>query len=138
MIEVFCTVKHAPSEGKTGDCIRACVASILEMPTDQVEHFAEGEAGLLNVRLREWLKPLGYAPWWSHFDGAQDRATVLTAIGETMPDCHYVLFGRLASGSPHAVVCRGGEVVHDPSWAPMPMTQCSTLGTWTVLVIAKA
>lgn len=137
MIEVFCKVKHDPDAGQKGDCIRACIASILEIDTEALPNFADA-GDQLNAALIDGLAPLGYAPWWTQYDGSVPLSDILAHIGEAMPTCHYVLFGRMASGMPHAVVCKGGTVVHNPSWAPLPLTQCSTLGTWAVLTIAKA
>jgi len=42
-----------------GNCFAACIASILEIPIDEVLHFPDGEA--LNWRevINEWLSPRG-------------------------------------------------------------------------------
>ena len=39
MIPVYSTVPHKPEEGLYGDCHRACVASVLELPSEAVPHF---------------------------------------------------------------------------------------------------
>lgn len=85
-----------------GNCFSACVASLLELPIDVVPYFMEPKdwfSGFL-----DWLRPRG---WWAF-------ATTLVAGGKAWyPDCYYIMGGKSPRGD-HAVVARGGEIVHDP------------------------
>jgi hypothetical protein len=96
-----------------GDCVRACVASILELPIDQVPHFgqqrstAPGEA-LWSQALRQWLRPRGMAIM---------VAEVLAPDGHFAAEgmqFHHIRIGEHRSGSQHAAVFYGDQLAHDP------------------------
>jgi hypothetical protein len=73
--------------GRRGNCMSACLASILEVPLATVPNFYElaGEGvGEWWAAVRAWLKPFGFG--------------VITLI----------------EGSFHATVWHGGRMVHDP------------------------
>lgn len=139
MIPVVCRVKHDPEAGTFGDCLRACVASVLEMQAENVPHFSEDDPGpeVANKRLALFLRSLGFAPFWSNYDGSASVESVLEHQALQNPDATYLLFGRTASEGDHVIVCRGGSVIHDPAWYRSPMTGPGSHGFWTVMVIAK-
>lgn len=111
-------------DGK-GDCLRACVASILHRTIDQVPNFWEliRPEGDLQAALDEWLQPRGYSAIRLHLtdNDTLKRAWVGYAEG---PASYVVLSGdgpRVnASGKykQHAVVGQpngyGFKIVHDP------------------------
>jgi hypothetical protein len=45
MMPVEMIVDHCPEEGRYGDCFRACVASLMELPAEAVPHFCDGNPG---------------------------------------------------------------------------------------------
>ena len=139
MIPVVCQVKHDPDAGTYGDCIRACVASILELTPDQVPHFVHDNCAPVeaNRRLREFLATLGYAPFVMGFEGSDTLDDVLTHMREQNPNVIYMLFGRTDCGD-HVIVCRGGEVAHDPAWYSSPLIGPGSSGYWAVMVIARS
>jgi len=52
---------HNPDAGVFGDCFRASIASILELPIDDVPHFLyDGSQDLWLERFTSFLNPLGY------------------------------------------------------------------------------
>ena len=137
MTPQICLVKHDPPHSY-GDCFRACVASILDLPTDDVPHFyhdgADGDVG--TERVREFLNGLGYTIVWFAFDGeALPLDEMLNIWGQMNPDVPAIL---LASNrdSDHAVVMRGDKIVHDPSWIRSSITGPNSNGYWNILVIA--
>lgn len=88
-----------------GNCLPACLASILEVPLEEIPHF--GDEGWFE-RFNDWLRPQGlyaylvaWAEWWA-------------------PEGIYILSGLSpraeAEGKEylHAVVARGWEIIHDP------------------------
>lgn len=93
-----------------GNCFPACLASILEIPLEEVPH-AKGEGW--QYYYNQWLRPRGLA-----------LITVgLPADIQTMsPELrryHMPGYTILAVQSPrydclHSVVCLDGEIVHDP------------------------
>lgn len=63
MIPVMQTVVGDGQDGRpNGDCLRACVASIFELPIEEVPHFVDinPPSGWLTA-LQEWLRPFGLA-----------------------------------------------------------------------------
>jgi hypothetical protein len=107
-----------------GDCLRACVASIFELPIDQVPHFAEAESWF--SAMCDWLRPMGLVVEIQSYGGeSRDLPKryhsgwwIASVESENIPGCT------------HAVVMRGMyndyagddgkwyEVAHDPSPHP--------------------
>lgn len=88
-----------------GNCFSACVASILELPIDDVPFFMA--PGDWYPRFEEWLKPLGYYPVCFELEGASQ--SVMKEFGV------HILSGKSPRGDfEHSVVACGDKVVHDP------------------------
>ena len=113
---------HRPRKGEFGDCLRACLASLLDMEMEDVPAFAEGMtySSVPNMRVylgrvREWLDGTGRAMWVIVLPVAK-RDDVLGMIGNLNPNQRWVLVGgSRATGINHAVCCRGDVIEHDPS-----------------------
>ena len=89
-----------------GNCFSACVASLLEIPIEEVPYFMDGGAWF--ERFAEWLRPRGY--WPLCFKSSRDGWT---------PAGLHILSGKspreLANPNAlHSVVAHGGEIEHDP------------------------
>lgn len=87
--------------GDVGNCFQACLASILEMPLEQVPDFCNMGAG-----------------WWFHYQ-TWLRQRGLTCLLLTGPlflpgDFYYIASGQSPRGFPHSTVWRHRELVHDP------------------------
>ncbi len=116
MIPADMLVKHDPETNTWGDCTRACVASIFELPADQVPHFAfngeepEDEEGGLpwEWRLREWLRGRGFTVMHFRIDSAE------TDFDPRVLQFYYVRGGRTLRGTLHDTVWFGRSMVHDP------------------------
>lgn len=94
------------SNGRAGNCMSACIASLLELPIAQVPYFmgTEGEPDdLWKKRINRWLAPHGFS--FMYFKAARDFTQ--------WPPGYYVLTGRSPRGL-HAVVAKGDRIVHDP------------------------
>ena len=115
MKPVFGKSNHIPALGQYGDCFSSCIASITE--EDNVPNFADYPDDLPADKMfddaNEWLKERGL---WLFNVGFRDNTLeqVLEAMGVWNPDIHYILGGACANGVNHTVVCKGGEVVHNP------------------------
>lgn len=138
MIPVDCMVNHNPPD-TWGDCVRACVASILDLGSPDVPHFyhdgCEGDIGVL--RLTTWLNERGQAPvFMAYQDDGFTLDAFLTLISPHLGNAHYMLVGRQASGESHAVVCHGDKVVHNPSWSRNPIVAPGEDDQWAIMVIA--
>lgn len=137
MKEVFCKVKHDPDAGLYGDCVRACIASILELKAEDVPHFHHDNCDAIeaNARICEWLSGRGLVPFWTGFPGSEPLDAILQHMGEINPTVNYMLYGNNGSGD-HVVVCQGGKIIHDPSWVNVGLAAPNSNGFWLTLVIA--
>lgn len=97
----------APSE-EAGNCYAACVASILELPIDELPDATPDQAGG-----EEWQEV-----WGRWFRGrGLITYNLVRGEGNDAPFAGYTI-GSVASRHgdyDHAVVCRDGEVVWDPN-----------------------
>lgn len=137
MREVFCRVKHDPPR-TYGDCVRACVATILDLDAEDVPHFYHdnptGEVGM--ERMREWLAGRGLAPFVTGLP-PDPLSEILEHMGEFNPGVPYMLYGSTADGGDHVVVGIGGKIVHNPAWYGCSITGPSSAGHWQVVVLCR-
>lgn len=114
MIPVKQLFRHNPPEAY-GDCFRASIASILELPTDQVPHFCDMSKGnAWKDKSHYWLIAQGYAAIWVAY-ATPDLKPVLDTIGVLTPGVYCILGGTSKNGCGHCVVACDGAIVHDPS-----------------------
>ena len=139
MIPAFCRVNHEPEQDKFGDCLRAVVASILEIePPEKVPHFfhdnCNGETG--HRRLRDYLETQGLVPFVAYYPGSESLEDILNIQAVQNPDVHFGLFCS-AGGGDHIVVCCNGKVVHNPSWVQSKVSGPNSNGFWGIMVLVK-
>lgn len=91
-----------------GNCFSACVASLLEMPIDDVPYFMgdcdeDGGGGDWFDRFTEWLRGHGFYP---------------VCLENYVPDGLHILSGKSPrhpeTQTLHSVVANGAAIVHDP------------------------
>lgn len=128
-------VQHNPPE-TYGDCVRACVASILELEPEFVPHFFHDGAADGFDRLREWLKGCGFGLVWFVYDGSIAWNKFCEVWGEMNPGVPVILLASVASGD-HAVIMVSDKIEHDPAWIKSPIIGPNSNGHWNILVIAK-
>lgn len=101
---------HDPASGSYGDCQRACIASILNLPLSEVPNFAGPGVDDLefSTRVKNFLATKNLAHLeFTYFDFA--------GFGNPKPSSLYhIIYGMTERGFWHAVVGLDGEVVHDP------------------------
>lgn len=86
-----------------GDCMSACIASILELPLDDVPHFVKHDDWI--ERRDNWLRQRGLCAIHGTFH-----------VGtEWRPAALHILYGKSPRWDGlHCVVARGHEILHDP------------------------
>lgn len=100
-------------QSANNDCIRACVASLLELPLESVPNFMDkGPEGYWGA-IQEWLYPQGLYL-------LQIELNEHTRWNAVQHPALCVIFGELESGTSHAVVGKFevGEFI--PLWDPLP------------------
>lgn len=115
---------HKPEEGSVGDCLRACLASVLELPIADVPHFAK-------------LYPTAPECWCEVFDWLEDRGHEYVYVGliNLDRDRFYIASGPSPRSGRHAVVCKGSEVIHDPHPSKSGLT--GSKATWVFAELQK-
>src|SRR6266581_6866987 len=108
------TILHDPEKGVVGNCFAACLASLLEIPLDDVPHFFGASTDSWRKDLNLWLARRGLSfidVWCPNPTNFQWYVTEqLSQVG------YYVLSGpspRYKSVE-HAVIAKGGKIVFDP------------------------
>lgn len=114
MTPVDQTILHDPDAGLYGDCQRAVIASLLDLPIDSVPNFSAGGAGWLefNERLSAFLCPFGLAHIELPLEEFNDQCWMERWHG----DAWHALYGPSPRGNGvwHAVVGCNGKIAHDP------------------------
>ena len=112
---------HRPARGEYGDCFRACLASIMDLPIAVVPHFAQGMTGCgagraeeMLARVREWLGPA--QPFWFFTLAAETPEKARRVFSRFNPGYRYILIGGTRfKGVNHAVCCLGDSEEWNPS-----------------------
>lgn len=108
--------RHDPENGVYGDCHRAALASLLDLPIDDVPHFMEGlgpkDGEIFNRLQEQFLRSHGLTPVIFAISGTLE--TVLEQCEVWNPGQLYLLGGESRSGFGHTVIAGSGKIVHDP------------------------
>lgn len=83
-----------------GDCVRACIASIFDLPILTVPHFVQLHNHEWAVGLVDWCELQGIVARWSE--------------GDICAPVPYMLCGPSPRVGRHACVYLAGELLHDP------------------------
>jgi len=105
MIPIDQTILHDPDNGQYGDCQRACVASLLEIPIEEVPHFLEtGIDADFNKKYGEFLESRNLF-----------QLIINANSSYIFPvKCYHFIYGLTERGTLHGVIGLNGKMVHDP------------------------
>lgn len=86
-----------------GNCLQAAVASLFDLPLDDVPHFID-EGNRWWIALQDWLRPRGLHCVYSS----------ASSIEIAQPG-YYLMVGKSPRhDQAHVVIAKDGEMVHDP------------------------
>lgn len=129
---------HDPENGVYGDCWRATVACLLRLPVEAVPHVCDGpDDGKASERMREFLDSQNCALIQIPFTGDLSLEQVLEYVGAASGGMHWCLMGTSRTGCNHVVICKGSEIVHDPSITQSGIVGPSSDGLWWAEWIVK-
>lgn len=109
--------------GKAGNCLSACLASLMGIPLDTIPNFSDGISPddpqshidqQFSLNYYTWLRNLGW--WVIYWDVSKDEL-----IKMALPSFGLFIgtFKRINSGILHACIIDGkGEIVFDPAVIP--------------------
>ncbi len=98
MIPVMQKLRHNPENNVKGDCLRACICSLLEISDENVPNFVDDDN--YPEKLYEWLQNKNLLFYYS-----DDPPKGIE---------YYMAWGTSPRGSKHSVICKCGKLVHDP------------------------
>jgi hypothetical protein len=121
------TILHDPANGRYGNCFAAFLASTLEIPIEDVPHFADGwpEPDEFNRRINAFLAPLNLAFMCVNIEDWCSSMGVTGLVHE--------LFGLSPRGADHATVGIDGVMTHDPH--PSKAGLLTPAEEWGVFVV---
>lgn len=111
------TIMHDPANGQYGDCHRAAIATVLGLEIEDVPHFLHDNCGGEEFTRREkvFLALHNLCPVSIPYQAGDLGDILRTVEALNGSDLVYLLAGRSRTGCNHSVVCRGGDIVHDPN-----------------------
>jgi hypothetical protein len=123
-------VRHDPARGHYGDCHRAALASLFEIPVAEVPHFAAGgpSEDTFDLRVAYWLAQRNLSSVTLPLSGS--LLEVLSGMGNACPRGYWLLAGADRGGRDHMVVCHGREIVHDPGFGLRGLRGPCSDGYW--------
>lgn len=99
--------------GLKGNCFQACVASILELPLEQVPNFCQDDPEGWWDQFRDWLVQYELCPVCVTVP-PQWQGEGELPLSE-LPRTYYILSGKSPRGDHlHSIVVYEGESAHDP------------------------
>ena len=113
-------IQHAPSLGLWGDCYRTAIACLLDYHPSVVPHFHD-KADVVSPSestyfTNKWLgEKLSLRTVDLPFQGTCTPDEITTTFGTINPGTEYLFSGVTRIDTPHVVVCRDTEQIHDPS-----------------------
>ncbi len=107
--------KHDPNNGVWGDCHRAAIASMLDLPLADVPHFGDGgpNDAEFNRRVDAFLATRGLKGFGIGLQCELEH--VFEVMRVSNPGVYWMLGGQSLTGVDHTVICYEDKIVHDPS-----------------------
>lgn len=127
-------IEHDPANDKWGDCLRTCVAMLLDVDATDVPHFAYGnpDPETMWQAVDDYVALFGLATLMIAYPSSLSVYELLENFADLNSDMYYMLGGVNRSGSPHIVVCYNNEIVGDPAWTNAGLVGPSD-GAWFVI-----
>lgn len=131
----FTRVRHNPPESY-GDCLRMCVASILDRDWQDVPHFFEtGFDGI--EKMRDWANTQGLVAVVLAVDGSIPLTDFLAQWEEINWRAPSILIGSNRNGEDHAVCMIGGTIVHNPDLGQAAIVKANSTGFWNLILFVN-
>lgn len=135
-------IKHDPENGMYGDCVRTCIACLLDLDSpEDVPHkhdpFVDG--GQISWFNNNYLHGVGLHMVTIAYDDCllpiKKFPDLIDALDLT--DQHYIMFGTTKRGTNHAAIYKNGKLVHDPSPYGGGIVKADKNGYYWIAIIAR-
>lgn len=134
--------------GIWGDCYRTALASILGLSAIEVPHFYEDVQSDMGDKwdwgtatlawIDGWLAERGFVRFALLFGEGIEIWQALSLAGKVAAGQSYLLSGRTSSGLAHVVICRGDQIIWDPSKYNLGLSQpMGQSNMWLLEIIAR-
>lgn len=112
MIPVYQTRfgERTSNETKGGNCFQAAVASLFELPLEEVPDFCNIYPIYTcqwYTAYREWLRKRGFSVITLDYEITKDKSA--------FEDCFLIVSGKNKNGVMHSVIYRNGVLIHNPN-----------------------
>ena len=94
--------EYNPIDNKSGDCWRACIASLLELSVNDVPHFVGEYGNRYMEKTRKWLNERGFGLVETRYHGGYNSFLIASGPSPRSKDVT------------HSVIWQNGKMVHDP------------------------
>lgn len=126
------TILHDPENGQYGDCMRATIASILELESNEVPHFYEnGDDKDFDKSKCDFLASLGLVEMTLNYPELFEYKSY-TLNGLT--GIYHLMSGYTERKTYHSVVGCDGVMVHDPHPSKSGLMKCES---FSFLIVNK-
>ena len=94
---------------ENGDCFRACVASILELPIEKIPNFMGNGPNFFDENIRKWGDENKIRMIDIQFHDEENR-------DKSLKDCYIIASGKSPRNNDfmHSIVWFNGKIIHDP------------------------
>ena len=119
-------VPHDPDAGLYGDCLRASIACLLDLPVSDVPHYHDHnitEGSSQHYEIGRWLSTQNKTLIQTTFRCGLKH--LLDHMKEINPGVYYILKGRSKTNTLHCVICLNDQVVWDTA-----LDDCGVVGRW--------
>lgn len=128
---------------ETDDCWRTCIASILQLPVNEVPHFYKLDKEQAVEVAKAWLHPKGFGLIAIALPGEYPLSTILDCAAHmTSGNFYYIISGKTKRGLNHAMVGHLSKIVLDPYTGEPPILNEAPFvgplsnGVWSIEIIA--
>lgn len=120
---------------RKGNCFAACVASVLELPLEEVPNFCcENWDGEWYQAFKGWLRARGLdAICYAVLDGGDEARAQIFRIACELRGVPWIGSGPNPSGVLHSTVWLGDALVHDPNPSQAGITRLDDM----VLIVSE-
>jgi hypothetical protein len=133
------TITSDPAAGAVGDTNRAALATVLDLPIDEVPHFSAEHRTPTDAWAaeRDWLAERDLVRINIAYPGNTSIGEIMVAVAMLNPGIYHLLTGVDRQGFGRTVICVNGRVAFDPGHDDDGVVRATPDGMFWVSFIGK-